>query len=549
MRGVERAADLLDDRERLARAGAALAARAAPSGRSRRRSASRGKDAVDLVRRRRSGSRSGGRATRRAATRAGSARGTPRRPPAGRDHLQRDLALEARCVGEVDGAHPAAAERPTRSCSRRTSRRRAGAARSVTARPQPIAEPALVLDQVARRRRAPASCAAPRRASRAPSRVCIGSSGPDRLHQLVVRAERGGAAARARSARPCSEQPVRLCADLDLVLLAAAARAGAAPRRVVARHVASGGSATGAARVACESARRVEGELEEAPLAALRRPRGRRRRRRRGAPSGRRRARGPVPAEEGAVDAAAVHDEPARPSRSNVQWPARETSSSGSGWSAMSFSSGKRPTLARARTGRPWSPRPRSAPRRRPPPSALEDSIDRLSRVHGSAAGRRQYSFAGQGYNAKRRTPCPAPSHSPLSAAALLAALTTAAAAQRQAPLLSAPPRRGGRTADAVRSHQLPDPTSARATSCASIRLRSSPATRPSVRSARTPVRARSRTTTTSSTRRTGSSPTSSRPGRPSRCSRTGRTRPRSRWPRSRVACGAGRRRASPSGS
>ena len=84
----------------------------------------------------------------------------------------------------------------TRSCSRRTPRRRR--VRAVSHRTSAFDSRAGARSRSgARRRTARASCAAPRRASRARLARVHRLVGPDRVHQLVVRAERRRAAAAA----------------------------------------------------------------------------------------------------------------------------------------------------------------------------------------------------------------------------------------------------------------------------------------------------------------------------------------------------------------
>src|SRR3954447_13069532 len=91
---------------------------------------------------------------------------------------------------------------------------RPGATRSVTARPQPVAESPLVLDQVLGAERLELLSQLPDELCELLARV-HGLVVPHRPHQLVVRAER------RRALRHVAQEPVRLRADRDLVPLAA----------------------------------------------------------------------------------------------------------------------------------------------------------------------------------------------------------------------------------------------------------------------------------------------------------------------------------------
>src|SRR5436190_14663132 len=91
---------------------------------------------------------------------------------------------------------------------------RPGATRSVTARPQAIAEAALVLDQVPGAERLELLAQFPDELRELLPRV-HGLVRPDRMHQLVVRAERRCALGHV------PDEEVRLRADRDLVPLAA----------------------------------------------------------------------------------------------------------------------------------------------------------------------------------------------------------------------------------------------------------------------------------------------------------------------------------------
>src|SRR5436190_12550821 len=178
---------------------------------------------------------------------------------------------------------------------------RPGATRSVTARPQAIAEAALVLDQVPGAERLELLAQFPDELRELLPRV-HGLVPPDRKHQLVVRAER------RRALGHVPDEEVRLRADRDLVPLAAPHEDEPRFRGVVA-ETAFGSQRSRARRLRVLLG--MERELEEAanPARLDRREHAHDVAVAEGCPAVDTLQLVPAP-QEGAVDAAAVDDEP-----------------------------------------------------------------------------------------------------------------------------------------------------------------------------------------------------------------------------------------------
>ena len=175
---------------------------------------------------------------------------------------------------EEDNAHPAASEHRLDPV---VAERLADAglesfSHSRRTRPQPVTETARVLDQVLGIEGLQLLAQLPHELGQLDTRVHR-LVGPHRLHQLVVRAERGRAADRGVSLDHVANQQVRLCTDLDLMPLVAPHEDESSLVQVVAEAFGRlcrkrDRFGDGACRLRVSGG--PEGELEEAPLVGLR---------------------------------------------------------------------------------------------------------------------------------------------------------------------------------------------------------------------------------------------------------------------------------------